>query len=117
MKKPIIFKTAWKIFNDNGIRTMEAWSEALSKAWMNNKFGTYLNDHSLEFKFKKIDGSTRIAKGTRNLDLIPEEFHPKGTAPEATEKRNEKIVAYFDFDKKSWRSFKRESLISFKLAA
>jgi hypothetical protein len=57
-----------------------------------------LADTILNFAFIKKDGSTRIANGTTNLDLIPEEFHPKGG------KASDKVICYFDTDKGAWRS-------------
>ena len=38
-----------------------------------------LSEGNLNFAFIKKDGSVRIANGTTNLDLIPQEFHPKGS--------------------------------------
>ena len=32
----------------------------------------------VRFEFEKVDGSKRAAYGTTRLDLIPEEWHPKG---------------------------------------
>lgn len=52
----------------------------------------------LNFAFIKKDGSVRIANGTTDLNLIPQEFHPKGTG-----KASDKVIAYFDTDKNAWR--------------
>lgn len=57
-----------------------------------------LSEGLLNFAFIKKDGSVRVANGTTNLDLIPQEFHPKGTS-----KSSDKVIAYFDTDKNSWR--------------
>lgn len=51
-----------------------------------------------EFAFIKKDGSVRIAKGTTNLNLIPNEKHPKGKAI-----LSEKVISFFDLDKSDWR--------------
>lgn len=56
------------------------------------------------FVYTKKDGSTREAKGTLNLDLIPLENHPIGIT-----KTNVNIVNYFDTDKRGWRSFHRDN--------
>jgi len=57
-----------------------------------------LSEGHLNFAFIKKDGSVRIANGTTNLDLIPQEFHPKGNS-----KASDKVIAYFDTDKNAWR--------------
>ena len=59
---------------------------------------TKLAQGILNFAFIKKDGSVRIANGTTNLDLIPQEFHPKGNG-----KSSDKVIAYFDTDKNAWR--------------
>ena len=55
------------------------------------------------FTFEKKDGTLRRAIGI--LKDIP------GT-PAGTRKENYKTVAYFDLDKKAFRCFKVESLVS-----
>ena len=72
INKSELFKAAWAIFNNNGIRTMEAWSEALVKAWESCKFNIELREQKLIFVYEKIsNGEERIAEGTTNLELIP----------------------------------------------
>jgi len=56
-----------------------------------------LSEGILNFAFIKKDGSVRVANGTTNLDLIPNEFHPKRG------KASDKVIAYFDTDKNAWR--------------
>lgn len=58
------------------------------------------------FTFTKLNGSTRIARGTRNLALIPESAHPKGTGGPGPEDS----LIFYDYSKKQWRSCKRESI-------
>jgi hypothetical protein len=58
----------------------------------------------VEFKFQKIDGSIRTAKGTLKADILPE---IKGSG---------RIIpidqqVYYDIDKKSFRSYKKSKLI------
>ena len=55
--------------------------------------------------FTKKDGTTRVMRCTRNIELIPEEFHPKG------ESGNTKAIAAFDLEKNEWRSFNAESVV------
>jgi hypothetical protein len=59
----------------------------------------------VSFSFTKLNKSTRLARGTRNLLLIPEDAHPKKvkTPPED-------VLTFFDMDKKGWRSCRRDSI-------
>lgn len=58
------------------------------------------------FSFTKVNNSSRIASGTRNLDLIPKLHHPKGTG--AT--KSEGTLTFFDWEKKAWRSCRLSSI-------
>jgi hypothetical protein len=58
------------------------------------------------FTFTKVSHSSRIAEGTRNLDLIPKNHHPKGTG---VSKGND-ILTFFDWQKQAWRSCKISSI-------
>lgn len=58
------------------------------------------------FSFTKTMGSSRIATGTRNLNLIPERFHPKGTGRAS----NPAILTFFDWNKQQWRSCRKDSI-------
>ena len=64
------------------------------------------NKKEVKFKFTKIDGTERIALGTKHKDVI-ESFNatPSGNGVEKTG-----VITYFDLEKKSWRSFKEENL-------
>ena len=64
------------------------------------------NKKEVKFKFTKIDGTERIALGTKHKDVI-ESFNatPSGNGSEKTG-----VITYFDLEKKSWRSFKEENL-------
>lgn len=55
-------------------------------------------------KTSELEPTKRVMRCTRNMDLIPEEYHPKGTKKV---KENEDVVKAFDFDKAAWRSFNR----------
>lgn len=57
----------------------------------------------VNFSFYKKDGSIREANGTTNLNIIPEENHPKGT----DKILSNEVVRFFDVDKDEWRSFKK----------
>lgn len=54
---------------------------------------------------KKADGSYRFARGTTKWSIIKNTLH--GGAPASP-----KVVAFYDLDKKEWRSFKPELFIA-----
>lgn len=56
------------------------------------------------FTFTKVDGTIRIARGTLRNDVLPQ---TKGIGRPTPEN----IQVYYDVDKKSWRSFKKDNLI------
>ena len=58
-----------------------------------------LNEGTVQFAFKKLDGTLRTAVGTTNLDTIPLESHPSGNGESAPS-----VVTYFDMGKNAWRS-------------
>jgi len=64
-----------------------------------------LSQGKVEFVFKKKDGSIRPAIGTTNLDLIPQDLHPKDMDGEYKPK-DETSVTFFDLEKVVWRSCK-----------
>lgn len=59
-----------------------------------------LNEGTVQFAFKKKDGTLRTAVGTTNLDTVPLENHPSGKGGESSRAS----VRYFDMGKNSWRS-------------
>ena len=63
-------------------------------------------------KFTKKNGDVRVMKSTLNFDLIPQEFHPKGTDGGAASERmvRNNILAVFDLEKMAWRSFGLDSV-------
>lgn len=63
---------------------------------------------TVQFTFRKIDGSTRPATGTTVLDLIPPAFRPTGVA----KPRNTQTVTFFDLEKMAWRSCRSAEIIS-----
>jgi hypothetical protein len=52
-------------------------------------------------------GRTRLADGTRNLELVPTSKHPKKFRPYSS-----KLKTYYDYTKKAWRSFRTIEVIS-----
>ncbi len=62
-------------------------------------------NQSTTVHFTKKDGTSRAMRCTRNPELIPQEFHPKG------EGESTKSIAAFDLDKNEWRSFIPENVV------
>lgn len=65
-----------------------------------------LRERSVRFAFLKKDGTVREAKGTRNMNLIPNEHIPKG---------KDKIVLgtipFWDLEAEAWKSCREDSLL------
>ena len=57
-----------------------------------------LNVGTVQFAFKKLDGTLRTALGTTLLEHLPHQNHPKGGSS------SPKVVTYFDLQKQEWRS-------------
>lgn len=63
------------------------------------------NTEPVKIEFLKKDGTTREMTCTRNMALVPAEFHPKeSTTTEGA------AIRVFDLDKQEWRSFLAENL-------
>jgi hypothetical protein len=58
------------------------------------------------FTFTKTLGSSRIATGTRNLVLIPDKYHPKGSGRATPDG----ILKFFDWNKQQWRSCRESNI-------
>ena len=61
----------------------------------------------VEFSYTKKDGSTRIAKGTLNFEIMGEENTPKS----GVEYDTETTTRYFDVNSEGWRSFKNDNFL------
>ena len=70
------------------------------------EFGNMLHEGIVEFEFIKKDGSVRQAKGTLLAEYLPA---PNSDAPART--KNDNVMVYFDMEKKSFRSFVKESFV------
>ena len=57
-----------------------------------------LNQGTVQFAFKKLDGTLRTALGTTNLEQVPLDNHPKGGSS------SPRVVTFFDLQKSQWRS-------------
>ena len=63
-----------------------------------------LRQKILNFKFIKLDGEIRPAKGTTMMKYIPQRAHPKGGHPSSP-----KVATFFDLKKQDWRSVSQRS--------
>lgn len=82
---------------------------------LKEKVHTYLMNPECEVmvEFKKVDGSTRIMNCTIAPEIIARFSEPKEPEVELKKPRktNDAIQCVFDVDKKSWRSFRWDSII------
>ena len=76
---------------------------ALKTAWWYETFRDAMNNGMARFVYRKVDGTTRIALGTRSAALIPVEKQPKGAMSDT--ENDVKAFPYFDLEKMEWRSF------------
>jgi hypothetical protein len=75
---------------------------------------TLLKDTVVNVKFTKVsDGSERLMACTKNFALIPAADYPKQDSLPA--KVNEDILKVYDMEKCSWRSFRKDSVISYEV--
>ena len=63
---------------------------------------------TVQFTFRKIDGTMRPATGTTVLDLIPADHRPKGMV----KPRNTDTITFYDLEKMAWRSCRSKEVIS-----
>ena len=88
-------------------KTTEYYDKAssLRGAWWFESFRDAMNNGMARFVYRKADGTTRTALGTRSPLLIPADKIPK--CPQDNEEWEEraKAIPYFDLEKKEWRSF------------
>ena len=76
-----------------------------------------LNEGVVLFDFIKKDGTLRHARGTTSPDLIPEVDTPQGKRkPEVQALYERQTVAFYDIDKKAWRSMRIDTLWNWKRA-
>lgn len=95
--KTRLFRIAWSI-----VGQFDSFADALKMAWKIVKLQFELCLGVVCFKYRKVDGSIRQAKGT--LDNVP--------AVKGTDKaKNWGNICYYDIDANGWRSFRAENLI------
>ncbi len=101
MKKNL-FLAAWHLLKKGIVKT---FSDALKLAWKKIQIVKSLKAGVFSFKYKKVDGSIRDAKGT----LCNEYFVYESKGSESA--INYGIVKYYDLDAQAFRSFKIENYI------
>lgn len=74
------------------------------------EFSNMLREGVVDFEFIKKDGTVRSAKGTLMAEHLPA---PKSDSDSDSKprKQNENVMVYFDMEKKSFRSFVKESFV------
>ena len=69
------------------------------------------------FEFIKKDGSLRHARGTTCPDLVPADDTPKGKrTPLQQAAYDRQTVAFYDIDKKAWRSMRIDAIWTYHRA-
>ena len=69
------------------------------------------------FEFIKKDGTLRHARGTTCPDLVPTGDAPKNKrTPEQQALYDRQTVAFYDIDKKAWRSMRIDTIWSYQRA-
>ena len=76
-----------------------------------------LNEGIVLFQFIKKDGSIRHARGTTSPDLVPTDDTPKGKRTAQQQALYQRTtVAFYDIDKKAWRSMCVDTIWSYQRA-
>ena len=84
---------------------------ALKTAWWFESFRDAISNGFARFTYRKKDGTTRTALGTRAPSLIPVDKAPKAL-PDGVWEDSVKAIPYFDLDKNEWRSFNVLNFVS-----
>lgn len=76
--------------------------------------------------FTKKDGTERVMRCTKKLELIPTEFHPKPASTFSTDmqieqakpihQRDPQVITAFDLEKNAWRSFRYTTIKTLMVA-
>lgn len=103
MTRKDLMLLAWQLVKDSKY-TMR---EAMQVAWLNKEITDNMRIGIVEFKFRKVDGSERLAHGTLRKDMLPP---TQGTGKQP----HKSVQVYYDTDAREWRCFKKGSLIKMK---
>ena len=76
-----------------------------------------LNEGVVIFQFIKKDGTLRHARGTTDPDLVPVDDTPQNKRTPLQQALYERqTVAFYDIDKKGWRSMRIDTIWDYKRA-
>ncbi len=70
----------------------------------------FLREGVVTVDFTKVDGAPRTMNCTTSEEIIPVENIVK----ESSKKKNDEVAVVWDLDKSAWRSFRLDSVNSFK---
>lgn len=87
--------------------TNKSWKYCLLKAWELYRLAKKMRGGKVKFAYEKVGGSIRYATGT--LVNLPAGATNNG---KRITKPSYKTFSYFDVDKKEFRSFKIENLVT-----
>ena len=87
------------------------WKRSCNEAWDIQDVRTAMQQGLVKIYFVKKNGEVVSRIGTLNPDFIPGSKMPKGT-DSVTLTPNYETIAYYDLDKRGWRSFQIIGLIS-----
>jgi hypothetical protein len=76
------------------------YNTSMEKQMEKSKLLESLSEGRVTVLFTKKDGTDRTMICTRNIDMIDEEYHPKGTMIES-----DNNIRAFDLENNGWRSF------------
>lgn len=85
----------------------------MSEQKLNREYfdGLFDENAKVEVTFKKKNGDTRIMVCTKNMDLIPTEYHPKPLVEgEEPKPPSDVVCSVFDLEANGWRSFRYDSV-------
>ena len=102
-----------------GLKANGNMAFALRSAWWFESFREAISNGFARFTYRKKDGTTRTALGTRSSVLIPTDQLP-GASPQRNGEsglrlegdERAKAITYFDLEKREWRSFSVLNFIS-----
>ena len=71
-------------------------------------FKNALHNGVVEFKYTKVNGEERIARGTLHETAITEDG---GLMPKGTMTVSDETIRYYDLNANGWRSFRVENFV------
>lgn len=72
-----------------------------------------LQEKVCEVEFTKKNGENRQLTCTLNMNMVEKEYHPKESG--VARPKNLDVIAAFDLEKQAWRSFRVDSVNSFRV--